>query len=224
MASNPEGSYRKRKAGIPIFGILVTSAGIILLLNTIGVIDWEVWADLWRLWPALLVLVGLKILIGSFSPLISILVSIAAIAGAVTFAFVISESDLFEAEFSRFTYELESVGVEQLDLDINFGAGELKIEALDASDSRLIAVEFFDDESHVDRSNSISGSTIRVRLEIDEKGFPSFVTRGDDREWTVKINPSIATNLNVDGGAGSFIRRPKPSGVSAIPSRRSASQ
>jgi len=50
--------------GDPGFGVAILFAGIILLLNTLGVIPWEIWNYIWVFWPALLILAGVRILLG----------------------------------------------------------------------------------------------------------------------------------------------------------------
>ena len=47
-----------------VFLILV---GGMLLLNSIGVVDWGVWVYIFRFWPILIVLIGLRIILGNSS-------------------------------------------------------------------------------------------------------------------------------------------------------------
>ncbi len=50
--------------GDPGVGVAILFAGIILLFNTLGTIPWEIWNYIWIFWPALLILAGIKILLG----------------------------------------------------------------------------------------------------------------------------------------------------------------
>lgn len=45
-------------------GLLFLSAGIMLLLNTLGAVPWEFWRTLVPFWPVLLILCGLQIVLG----------------------------------------------------------------------------------------------------------------------------------------------------------------
>jgi hypothetical protein len=47
-----------------IGALLLITLGILFLLNNFGVISWEVWNDLWRFWPVILILIGLELLAG----------------------------------------------------------------------------------------------------------------------------------------------------------------
>ena len=56
--------------------ILIT-LGIIFLLNNFGVLPWDIWTNIWKFWPVLLILVGAEALIGqaiSFKTLIILLI------------------------------------------------------------------------------------------------------------------------------------------------------
>jgi len=50
-----------------VLGILaplaLTAAGTALLLNTLGALPWDIWDDIARWWPALLILLGLGVLV-----------------------------------------------------------------------------------------------------------------------------------------------------------------
>jgi fatty acid desaturase len=43
--------------------ITLISVGIIFLLNTTGILSWNVWEYIFRFWPFMLILVGIKILL-----------------------------------------------------------------------------------------------------------------------------------------------------------------
>lgn len=48
-----------------VFGTIVLTAGILLFLNTLNVLPWNVWDYVWRFWPVILILWGLQIILGS---------------------------------------------------------------------------------------------------------------------------------------------------------------
>ena len=47
------------------WGILLLFTGIVLLLNSLGIFPWEIWNEIFKFWPVLLVLAGIKILLGN---------------------------------------------------------------------------------------------------------------------------------------------------------------
>ena len=199
--------YRtKRRSGVslPIFGTVVVAAGVILTLNTLDVLRWTVWLDMWRLWPLVLVLLGVKVIFHRFHPALMLAIVAASVGASVGFAFAVSEGGLFGADFTEFEFAVQRGGNESLSLDIDFGAGTLNIGALAQSDTRLVHVTFNDDDADVERSTRMSGDTRQVSLKVDSGGIPFIGRSGSKREWTVLIHPLAQTTLSIDGGAGEF--------------------
>lgn len=59
-----EGVYNHSKESDSIGALLLIAAGTLLLLNNFGIISWRVWDLLWRFWPLLIILLGLKLIFG----------------------------------------------------------------------------------------------------------------------------------------------------------------
>ncbi len=59
----PLRGYSKHGSGVTTALILIF-AGIIFLLNNFGVLPWSVWAMAWKLWPLILVILGVQTLFG----------------------------------------------------------------------------------------------------------------------------------------------------------------
>ena len=57
----PDTPRRHRPRGI-VGPTLLIGAGALLLLNTTGLVAWDIWMVLWRLWPVILIIAGLNIL------------------------------------------------------------------------------------------------------------------------------------------------------------------
>jgi hypothetical protein len=51
---------RRPLAGL-VVPLVLTAVGIVLLLNTLGVLPWERWSEIGRFWPVLVIAVGLGI-------------------------------------------------------------------------------------------------------------------------------------------------------------------
>ncbi len=50
----------RRVSGL-LLPVIIVGAGIVLLLNTTGVLSWSAWSELGRLWPIAVILFGLSI-------------------------------------------------------------------------------------------------------------------------------------------------------------------
>lgn len=70
------------------WGIFLIFAGFILLLNTIGSLPWQIWDELWKFWPLLIVLGGINIVLGKnpLSRLIMLVLTISIIGLAFLIA------------------------------------------------------------------------------------------------------------------------------------------
>ena len=52
------------QGGDPVGALILISIGVIFLLNNLNILPWGVWGVLWRFWPLILVLVGMKLVFG----------------------------------------------------------------------------------------------------------------------------------------------------------------
>ena len=49
------------KAGRIFTGLLIVALGVVLLLNTYGILTWSVWYQVGKFWPVLLIICGILI-------------------------------------------------------------------------------------------------------------------------------------------------------------------
>lgn len=80
----------------PASGLVWLAAGIILLCNTLGIIPWVFWNSVWQFWPVLIILVGLKILLGSNSlaRALMLLITLATLGYVISYALFAIDSPL----------------------------------------------------------------------------------------------------------------------------------
>ena len=75
-------TYRRSLVG----PVILIGFGVILLLNNLGLLSWTIWDTLFRLWPVILIAIGLDILIGRRSlwgSLLSAALVLAIFGGAI---------------------------------------------------------------------------------------------------------------------------------------------
>ena len=58
----------RRRRGFPLFPTLLIALGVLLLLQTTGVVPWALWSGIWQLWPALIIALGINIAFGRRMP------------------------------------------------------------------------------------------------------------------------------------------------------------
>ena len=54
----------RRRQGVPIVALLLIAAGVTLLLQNLGIVRWELWLEIWRFWPVLVIAIGVDLIFG----------------------------------------------------------------------------------------------------------------------------------------------------------------
>lgn len=67
MGEEINGRWRRygHRGGGMVWGFFLLFVGLVFLLNTLGILPWETWGSIYRLWPLLLVLAGIRIILGN---------------------------------------------------------------------------------------------------------------------------------------------------------------
>ncbi len=190
--------------GVPIFPLILISVGVILLLQTLGVIPWWIWGSLWRFWPVALVLIGLGFILRNAHPAIMSTLVVLTVAGVVAFTWATSDTAWGDVVTS--TYSEPVAEAERAHINIRFGAGELTVGSLPAGSEDLISATFTDREDGVDTSLTRNEGIATVNLEsAGNGGFFFFGRPSSGRNWDVQLSRDVPVRIDIDGGAGSFV-------------------
>ncbi|MGA2911459.1 MAG: DUF5668 domain-containing protein [Candidatus Levyibacteriota bacterium] len=60
----PVGYYHKKHSGESVLGLVILFIGILFLFNNLGLVPWSVWNGLWKFWPVIIILIGIKMFAG----------------------------------------------------------------------------------------------------------------------------------------------------------------
>ena len=192
---------RHLRRGFPLFPLLLISLGCLLLLQTTGILSWHLWASIWRLWPVLLIAIGINIILGARMPwvagtLITAVLAVGIALTAFSGAFTTNgfRNDIVAtATFDELLGETESVGV-----NINFGAGELRVDSLPPGSPNLVEADFQGREAEV----SVNRFDRSADLDISNGDFDFGFLRINDRAiWDVSLSPSPTMFLDLNAGA-----------------------
>ena len=199
---------RRHYRGGLVWPVILIGAGVIFLLNNLGVLSWGVWESLWRLWPLLLIAIGLDILIGRRSiwgSLVVALLLVAALVAAVSLGVPGAISGAGGAEVDR-TENISHVlqGASSADVEISFGTGNLQVSAL--AESNALAegkVDLSRNERLTDDYRE-TGGVARLRLESQNSGFTfgSGNVSMDNKRWELALNRDIPMTLKISTGVG----------------------
>lgn len=53
-------TYGKNYSG----AVFLIFLGIIFLLNNLGILPWQIWNEIWKFWPVILILIGFELFLG----------------------------------------------------------------------------------------------------------------------------------------------------------------
>jgi hypothetical protein len=193
------------------FGLLgpaiLIGLGVVFLLNNLGLLEWTVWETLLRLWPVLIIGIGLDLLIGRRSIWGSLLVVVLVLglaAGAVALYEIRPRGAGVESEVIGIPLEGAREGV----VDVDLSVGRLEVQDAEASDLLVegeLSVQSGEDLRSQARSE---GETIYYSLSSDLQEWRGIGIPGSwigDRVWTLGFNPEIPLRLTIDAGVGEVV-------------------
>ena len=85
IEKNSQGTSRRISVG----SMILITFGVVLLLQTTRVIPWGLWRELWRFWPAIIIVFGVNLLLGHRAPRTAVLIIMVILVGSVASAYVI---------------------------------------------------------------------------------------------------------------------------------------
>jgi hypothetical protein len=141
----PEPRPRRHRGGGLVLPVILIALGAGLLLQNFGLLSPGVWAGVWRLWPLLLVLVGLDLLLGRRIGAVGMLGIALIVVGAVA-VWTLATSGLNPARapgLDTRTFDQPLQGASQANIEVRCAAGQLDLGPLPAgADDRLASMTF----------------------------------------------------------------------------------
>jgi len=184
-----------RRQGIA-WPILLIGAGVFFLLNNFGPRVWISWTQIIQLWPILLIAAGIDLVFKGDSiwfAIAGVILTLALVGGSV---WIVREGFQVAADYTEIK-EVFSAEVEQMELDLSLGAGEL-ILGSDTPDGTLVLGSITPDK-HTDQI-STKGNTIHYQIGHKEPGFYPHTAR-----WELDVTDELAADLIVNNSAGEVI-------------------
>jgi hypothetical protein len=188
--------------------LLLIFLGAIFLLQNTGYLPSNFWVNLWRLWPLILVLVGLDLLLANRIPSLALagVAAVVLVCGAVLINASVPQAPTLALTTSSSRTDLG--GAMQAIVTVRFGAGELVIAPLtDPVAPDLLATMSYEGPAELKpqtRYTAESGGTGQLEYQISGRGpgFPFAGNRMDAMRMQVNLTPSVPiTRLTVQAGA-----------------------
>jgi hypothetical protein len=181
---------------------ILIGLGVILLLNTLGLLAWSVWEAVFRLWPVLLIAVGLEIILNRLSvwgSLLALVLTALVLAGMLWLLGPdISTGQVVAGEEVR-----QALGeASRAEVLIEPGIGWLSIEALPESANLVEGVVRAGRGQGVRRHFAVVGQTATFTLRSEGEMFGPFIGWGDQLGWELGLASGVPLDLKIELGAG----------------------
>lgn len=193
----------ERRGGL--FGpLLLISAGLLFLLNNLGVVDWSIWRSLLSLWPIILIGIGLDLLIGRRSMIGSLLVAVLVLALLFGGGWYLVQQTAPSGAATSHTISQTLTGIDRAEIEIRAGAGDFRLGPA-AGDGKLIegGVSLRPNQ-RLDESFTTSGSQATYRLAVTGPNVILTPTLGRDNGelWDLNLSQDASLDLNLSVGVG----------------------
>ena len=191
-------SPRRGKGGggknLPMAGIVLLMAGVILLLQTTGVLPWDMWLGLWRFWPLLIIALGIQILFGRKLGWWATILVVVAILVAIGGALLLGAGN--EKPVSNVAEPLN--GIQSTAVSIKFGAGDLRLKSLPAGSPNLVEGQFGTEGQGARVQLIRSQNTGRLLISIDRQPWIRWLSKAS---WDISLSQTPKLTMDLAAGA-----------------------
>jgi hypothetical protein len=185
--------------------ILLVGIGVIWLLRNLGIIQPFSVSALLRLWPILLIVLGVDIIFSHRYAWFGATMGLIVVAGVV--AYLISAPTL-GIENSPTTqtenFSTPAKGVESVTYDFDTSSSPVQLDVLDENSSDLMQAKII----HRGTMNfDVSGSTnktVRLSEDFDNSNWFYWDFSFNELKWDVALSPDVPAEINLNGGSGSI--------------------
>lgn len=182
--------------------IFILALGVVFLLSNLGMLALNIWEVILRLWPLLLVAIGLDILVGRRSrvgALIGMVILLAALFGALWFMGVgVPSGQTLQGEQISQPF-VDAAGAS---IDLEKGAGSINLASTSESGSLVTGTVETRDNNELTQDFSIQGDQAIYKLEENDGPNVFIPGRDNNFEWELGLAREIPIDLEVSMGAG----------------------
>jgi hypothetical protein len=180
--------------------VLLLSVGCVFLLANLGYLAIDAWQVIIRLWPVLLIAIGLDILIGRrvvWLSLIGLALVLAILAGGIWY-YGIQNADL-RLSGKEISQALD--GIEEAKIDLEPGVGQVKIGKTSADN--LLFSGLIPEQIQIQHNLTQEGQKAIFTMRSGENS--SFFLKGRENrwEWNFDFSPKPLLDLKLGLGVGS---------------------
>lgn len=198
--TNPVPPHRRRSLVAPVVLIIL---GLAFLAQNLGLIDFNIWSVLWRLWPVWLIAAGLDLLLGRRTDwgswlVVGLVVLVAG--GAIWYGSAFQP----RAELGQTMEIHQPVGrAQKAEVKIEAGISQLSVRSGNAAnlvEGSITPLSF--ERVKTDAQESGETLTYTVKSQGGTFGFPTRLNNFPAAVWDLRLSPAVEMKLAVDTGVG----------------------
>ena len=199
---------RRRRPGI-VGPLILITIGVLLLLNQLGKLPWDLWLNVWRFWPVIFILIGVDILVSASRStllyILGLLLAIAVIGGIIAYA-VLQAGPLAAGEPAAGTEAIQEAlqGAASGRVTLRPGVARLRVAALADSPNFVEGeIQYGRDSLKVEKEYSVGGGQAVLTLRSGSRStqFFRFGQQTSER-WDLRFSPRLPLELIVNAGVG----------------------
>ncbi len=196
----------RERGRVNIFGAaLLVVVGVILLLNTLGILEWSVWWSLVRLWPVFLIAAGLDLLLGRRS-IWGGLLATAFLVAVVVGALWLMQSDAAKSGLTTQEIQQPLGGATQAEVAIEPAMALLRLEALPETANLVEGAVRLEKGEELVQDLSQQGSKVTYKLTSEGESWEFFTTGWNElRVWELGLSPGAALQLKASLALGDSV-------------------
>lgn len=183
--------------------------GAIFMAANLGYLGWDSWMTIWRLWPVVIIAIGLEIFLGRKNIALSmfgVALSLALLGGGLYLSGGINgvDSSLPVGEvITGQDIEQPLDDAESANVRIDSPVGELTVEALNGSKNLIEGTIYSVERETILESYEMDGDMIDYYLHSDwTSGGVNFNDKNQRLSWNLALTNAIPLDLNISLGMG----------------------
>lgn len=181
--------------------VVLIGVGLVWLLSNMGIIPAASLALAWRLWPLIIIIIGLDLIFGRKTPLVGALVGVLAVAlvvGILLFAPVLGWKAP-EMETHSFSEALGNATTAELKLDLGSATNTINV----LGDSGELITARIDHAGDVYFLVGGTDSSRTVSLGASSSEWTSWMPGNQAPKWFISLSPKAVWEMEIDCGSGS---------------------
>lgn len=202
----PEGRHRQRQhhRTSALGPLLLISAGVVFLLNNLGLLPWSVWETLGRLWPLFLIAVGLDLIIGRRRPVVSVLIALGVVGAGAAIVYANGGSVMRgEGSTASMPLNIDLNGAGSASVQVSMGSGLLSVGSMSNSTKLALGTLEYLRSVPTLRQEVSKGQVASLDLSQQHGDLDfGFLSSNQPLHWDVDLNKNVPTDLHVEQGTG----------------------